>query len=123
MDPKGKLSALILILDLIRYLQWTGVVGGEEEEEGNITRSIVSKLIRGGRGYTLDRFVSKVAIERVVDFVALDCKPRKSDSRLRGLRGARGVKNGVKEWNGSLKTLRRMRAGSVRFRYQYKASH
>jgi hypothetical protein len=120
--PKGKLSALIfLILDLIRYLQWTGLV--EEEEEGKITRSIVSKLIRGGRGYTLDRFVSKVAIEWVVDFVALDCKPRKSDSRLRGLRGARGVKNGVKEWNGSLKTLRRMRAGSVRFRYQYKASH
>jgi hypothetical protein len=120
--PKGKLSALIfLILDLIRYLQWTGLV--EEEEEGKITRSIVSKLIRGGRGYILDRFVSKVAIERVVDFVALDCKPRKSDSRLRGLRGARGVKNGVKEWNGSLKTLRRMRAGSVRFRYQYKASH
>jgi hypothetical protein len=72
---------------------------------------IVSKLIRGGRGYILDRFVSKVAIERAVDFVALDYKPRKSDSRLRGLRGARGVKNGVKGWNGSLKTLRRMRAG------------
>jgi hypothetical protein len=50
-DPKGKLSALILILDLIRYLQRTGVFGGEEEEgeeeegeeEGKITRSIVSR--------------------------------------------------------------------------------
>ena len=53
--------------------------------EGKITRSIVSKLIHGRRGYILDRFVSKVAIERV----AFDCASQEKAAHCH-------VNNGVK---------------------------